>query len=62
LIEDKRGNAYRTVYTVRTANSVHVLLAFQKKSKSGIATPKSDVDLVERRLNAVLGRRSRERS
>jgi phage-related protein len=52
-----------TPYTVRIADSVHVLHAFQKKSKSGIETPKPDVDLIERRLKAVLERhRSRDRS
>lgn len=56
LIEDHRGDTYRTVYTVRIADSIHVLHAFQKKSKSGIKTPKSEVDLVEQRLKAVLER------
>jgi phage-related protein len=56
LVEDHRGDTYRAVYTVRIADSVHLLHAFQKKSKSGIATPKPDVDLVERRLKAVLDR------
>jgi phage-related protein len=32
-----------------------VLHAFQKKSKSGIKTPRADVKLVETRLKAVLG-------
>ena len=56
LIEDHRGDTYRAVYAVRTGHSIHVLHAFQKKSKSGIKTPKTDVDLVERRLKAVLQR------
>jgi phage-related protein len=56
LIEDHRGDAYRAVYTVRIADSIHVLHAFQKKSKSGIKTPKSDVDLIGQRLKAVLER------
>ncbi len=29
---------------------IFVLHAFQKKSKSGIATPKQEIDLVKRRL------------
>lgn len=56
LIEDHRGDTYRAVYTVRIAESIHVLHAFQKKSKSGIKTPKVDVDLIEQRLKAVLKR------
>ena len=47
LVEDHRGGANRAVYTVRIANSIHVLHAFQKKSKSGIKTPKTDIDLIK---------------
>lgn len=56
LVESHRGDAYRAVYTVRIGEAVHVLHAFQKKSKSGIATPQPDVDLIEQRLKAVLAR------
>jgi predicted XRE-type DNA-binding protein len=42
------GNAYRAVYTVRYADAVYVLHAFQKKSKKGIATPKAEIDLIEK--------------
>ncbi len=56
LIDDHRGDTYRIVYMLRIAGNVHVLHAFQKKSKSGIKTPKRDVDLIERRLKAVLAR------
>lgn len=54
LVEDHRGDTFRAVYAVRVADAVHVLHAFQKKSKSGVATPQPDVDLVEKRLKAVL--------
>ena len=54
LVEDGRGGTYRAVYTVKIRGAVHVLHAFQKKSKSGIGTPQSDVNLIERRLKAVL--------
>lgn len=56
VVEDHRGGTFRTVYAVRVADAVHVLHAFQKKSKAGIATPQPDVDLIERRLKAVLAR------
>ena len=56
LVEDHRGDTFRAVYVVQVAEAVHVLHAFQKKSKSGIATPQPDVDLVEKRLKAVLAR------
>jgi phage-related protein len=50
VVEDLRGNAYRAVYTVRFAVRVFVLHVFQKKSKSGIATPKAELDLIRNRL------------
>jgi len=56
LLGDHRGDTYRAVYTVRIADSIHVLHAFPKKSKSGIKTPKADVDLIEQRLKTVLER------
>lgn len=56
LVEDHRGDTFRAVYTVRIGDAVHVLHAFQKKSKSGIGTPRPDVELIEKRLKAVLAR------
>jgi phage-related protein len=62
LIEDYHGDTYRAVYTVRIADSIHVLHAFQKKSKSGTKTPRPDVNLVEQRLKALLERHRGDRS
>ena len=50
VVEDYRGNTYRAVYTVRFVEAVYVLHVFQKKSKHGVATPRSDVDLIKERL------------
>lgn len=50
IVESHDGNAYRAVYTVRFEEAVYVLHCFQKKSKSGISTPKQDIDLMESRL------------
>lgn len=50
LSEDFDTETYRAVYTVELDDHVYVLHCFQKKSKSGIATPKADLDLIERRL------------
>lgn len=50
IVEDFDGETYRAVYTVRFAGAVYVLHAFQKKSKRGIATPKSVLDLIAQRL------------
>jgi phage-related protein len=60
VIESTNRSTYRAVYTVQFADAVYVLHVFQKKSKSGIATPRSDLELIEERLKqaAVLSRRS----
>jgi phage-related protein len=50
VVSDHRGDTFRAVYTVKLAGRVYVLHAFQKKSKTGIATPKSEIDLVKQRL------------
>lgn len=60
VIADHHGNTWRAVYTVRYAEAIYVLHAFQKKSKRGIATPKQDIDLIHRRL-AEAQRLHRER-
>lgn len=50
IIANHRGDTWRAVYTVRFAEGIYVLHAFQKKSKSGIATPQKEIDLIRRRL------------
>ena len=50
VIENHNGDTYRGVYTVRFSTGIYVLHAFQKKSKSGIATPKHEIELVKARL------------
>ena len=52
VVEDDRGGTYRAVYTVKFAGWVYVLHCLQKKSKSGIKTPKEDMDLIHARLKA----------
>jgi phage-related protein len=53
LVEDHAGDTYRAVYTVRFAAAVYVLHAFEKKSKKGRETPRSDMDIVRRRLRTA---------
>ena len=48
--EDYKGNTFRTVYTVRFKGVVYVLHVFKKKSKTGISTPKKDVNCINQRL------------
>jgi phage-related protein len=50
IVEDHRGDAYRAAYTVRFHGAVYVLHVFQKKSPSGVRTPKPDVELIAKRL------------
>ena len=50
VVANEDGDTYRAVYTVRFAEIVYVLNCFQKKSKSGISTPKQDIDLAKARL------------
>ena len=50
LVQNKRGDTFRAVYTVRFAKAVYVLHCFQKKSPSGIRTAQSDIDLIHERL------------
>ena len=53
LIEDDAGGTYRAVYTVKLEEAVFVLHCFQKKSKSGIATPKEDMAIIRARLKVA---------
>ena len=53
VVEDLRSDTYRAVYTVKFAGWIYVLHCFQKKSKSGIKTPKEGIDLINVRLKAA---------
>ena len=50
IVKDYRGDTFRAIYTVRFAETVYVLHAFQKKSKIGRETPRRDMQLVGQRL------------
>ncbi len=53
IIEEDQGNTYRAAYTVKFKEAVFVLHVFQKKSKSGISTPKPDMDIIRERLKVA---------
>ena len=53
VVENHDGDTYRAVYTVKLEGVVYVLHCFQKKSKSGIATPKATLDLINQRLRVA---------
>ncbi|MFM5950688.1 MAG: type II toxin-antitoxin system RelE/ParE family toxin [Novosphingobium sp.] len=50
VVEDFSGDTYRAVYTVRFADVIYVLHAFQKKSTKGIKTAKADIAMIRARL------------
>jgi phage-related protein len=58
--ENSASGTYRAVYTVRYIDVVYVLHAFQKKSKTGAKTPKPDLELIEKRLKALIAERERQ--
>lgn len=62
LVDNERGNAYRTAYAMKIDDAIHVLHAFQKKSKSGISTPQNDLDLISSRLKRAMARQHQTRS
>ena len=53
LVEDDIGGTYRAVYTVKFEQAVFVLHCFQKKSKTGVATPKEDLAIIRARLKVA---------
>ena len=53
IVENFDGDTFRAVYTVRFKQAVYVLHVFQKKSKRGIETPKSDMNLIGARLKVA---------
>jgi phage-related protein len=53
IVEDFDGSTYRAVYTVRLTEAVYVLRVFQKKSTKGIATPKTEIELIKARLRVA---------
>jgi phage-related protein len=48
-----RGDAFRVVYAVQIGDDVWIVHAFQKKSTSGIKTPKAEIDLINERLRRL---------
>ena len=48
--ENDQSGTYRLIYTIEIEECVFVLHAFQKKSKSGMATPKNEIEMIKSRL------------
>ncbi len=47
------SGTYRAVYAVSLGRSIYVIHAFQKKSKSGISTPRLEIEIVRQRLSGL---------
>ncbi|REJ76448.1 MAG: addiction module toxin RelE [Acidobacteria bacterium] len=48
------GDTFRAVFIAKLREKVYVLHCFKKKSKSGIATPKKDLELIRHRLKLAI--------
>ena len=53
VVENRDGDTYRAVYTVKLAGVVYVPHCFQKKSKSGVATRQHTMDIIQQRLRVA---------
>jgi len=61
IVEDWDGDTFRAIYTVRFAEAVYVLHAFQKKSPSGVRTARHEIDLVKARMRRAQAERERRK-
>lgn len=57
---DTHDSTFRAMYTTQIGDVVYVLDVFQKKSKSGIATPKPDLDRIRGRLKQAREHHARQ--
>jgi len=48
-----KGDAFRVAYALQIGQDVWVIHAFQKKSTTGIKTPKREIELVKDRLKRL---------
>jgi phage-related protein len=48
-----RAGTYRVVYAVKVGDDLWVIHAFQKKSKTGIKTPRNEIELIQARLKSL---------
>lgn len=50
IVKNHHDGTYRGVYTVKFKEALYVLHVFKKKSKTGIETPKHEIELIKNRL------------
>jgi phage-related protein len=61
IVVDFNTNTYRTIYITEREDEIIVIDVFQKKSKSGIATPKEDIERIKKRYKALKGYKNESR-
>ena len=49
----ERAGAFRVIYALQLDDDIWVVHAFQKKSTSGIATPKHEIDVVKEKIKRL---------
>ncbi len=50
IVSSYQTDTYRAVYAIKLGKNIFVLHAFMKKSKKGIKTPKSEIEIIKKRL------------
>lgn len=50
IVSSFQTDTYRAIYAIKLGNNIYVLHTFKKKSKTGIKTPKPDINMIETRL------------
>jgi phage-related protein len=56
VVENRDGDTYRAIYTVRLRHAIYVLHCFQKKSPKGDKVPLVDARLIQQRLREAEAR------
>ncbi|NDV25797.1 type II toxin-antitoxin system RelE/ParE family toxin [Desulfovibrio sp. JC010] len=54
IVVNHDSDTFRTMYVAKLQKGIYVLHSFQKKSKSGKATPKPDIDKIQARYKEAL--------
>jgi phage-related protein len=54
LSEDCADGTFRTAYIAKLKSGIYVLHAYQKKSKTGIATPAEEIAKIQQRLKQAM--------
>jgi phage-related protein len=53
IVSPHMKETYRAIYALKIGRRIYVLHAFQKKSKHGIKTPRSDLEMIAVRYKAA---------